>query len=144
MGNRAIVEFPSSHFHKRHKFYLHWHGGPGSVTAFVVVAFCRATRTKSLKEALNYLPPNVDAKRAIPYEFYRVVREWFGDGYSLYVASQDTIGEEDNGHYVVDLNAKLKNTNRRYNPDMEYERKMYAHILEHFGIEPSKNEEEED
>ena len=93
MGNRAVIAFQSADLDKVQPdtvgIYLHWNGGPESVTAFLDAA-----------KELGVRPDDYGVARLC-----QIIGNWFGGTLSIGVSTINHLDTDngDNGTYVVDL-----------------------------------------
>ena len=93
MGNRAVIAFQEENWNTVQPdsvgIYLHWNGGPDSVTAFLDAA-----------KQLGVRPDDYGVARLC-----QIIGNWFGGTLSLGIGKCRTLDTDngDNGTYVVDL-----------------------------------------
>ena len=93
MGNRAVIAFQEENWNTVQPdsvgIYLHWNGGPDSVTAFLDAA-----------KQLGVRPDDYGVARLC-----QIIGNWFGGTLSLGIGKCRTLDTDngDNGTYVVDF-----------------------------------------
>jgi hypothetical protein len=126
MGNRAVIAFQDGSLEhvqlNAPGIYLHWNGGPESVTAFLDAAEKLGVRRESEYGAARLC---------------QIIGNWFGGTLSIGVGTCRNMDTDngDNGTYVVDLKnhgwkvVRSFHNDRRPGPSARQE-EIYAEVLE--------------
>lgn len=116
MGNRAVVTVEGS----KVGVYLHWNGGPESVTAFL-----RAAKALKVRDPL-------DDSSYFYARFVQIVANFFGGTTSVGLDALDTLDTDngDNGVYTVGKGFEITKSDSKAPVDAQKESAIFDAVME--------------